>query len=243
MTMARTEKPRTEKLSPRARRREANLARILDTAMESIVEGGFGALSMNKLAEAVDYTPGALYRYFDSKDALLSALVNRILEEVGERLAEAAAPVADNPLARVVALTQAYRAFSVEAPHKFGLLSMSLAEPRVLLQSPEAAGPVVGTFVSTLSPMADALRDAVEASLLEEGDPLERTLLVFTAVQGVLSLRKQARYAPQLLDVDRLSGLSVRTLLGAWGADAEALDAAFEKVDALGLTARSGGPS
>ena len=32
---------------------------------------------MHRLAKAVDYTPGALYRYFDSKDVLLSALVVR----------------------------------------------------------------------------------------------------------------------------------------------------------------------
>ena len=56
-----------------------------------VEEGGFDALSINKLAEAVDYTPGALYRYFGSKDALLSQLIERVLEEVRGHLVRAQA--------------------------------------------------------------------------------------------------------------------------------------------------------
>jgi hypothetical protein len=62
------------------------------------------------------------------------------------------------------------------------------------------------------------------------------TIVFFGAVQGVLLLRKQARVAPGLLDLDRLSTVAVRTLLLGWGADPAAVDAAFEE-------ARSGGPS
>ena len=61
--------------TPRERRREATLARILDAALDLVVEGGFDALSMNRLARETDFTPGALYRYFDSKQALLEQIV------------------------------------------------------------------------------------------------------------------------------------------------------------------------
>ena len=49
--------------------------------MEMVVEGGFDTLSVNKLAAACDYTPGALYRYFRSKDALMIALVARAIRQ------------------------------------------------------------------------------------------------------------------------------------------------------------------
>lgn len=239
LTVTREVTPR----SPRERRRETVVARILDTAMETVTSLGFGALSMNKLADAVDFTPGALYRYFDSKDALLSSLVNRILVEVNGRVAAAVLEAGDEPFARIFALVRAYRSFAVEEPHKFGLLAMSMAEPRVLLGTQEAADPVVRSIVSVLSPLADALGSAAAAGKLGPGDPLERTLVLFSAIQGALQLQKQARIAPEIIDVDRLSTQAVRTLLLGWGADARAVDAAHKKVHARPRSTRAGGSS
>ena len=80
--------------TPRARRRDANLARILDAAMELVAGGGLEALSMGRLAAAVDYTPGALYRYFPSKDALLARFDHEyctdLLRRAGGNLSQAA---------------------------------------------------------------------------------------------------------------------------------------------------------
>ena len=76
--------------------------------MELIADGGLEALSMTRLATAADYTPGALYRYVDSKDALLSKLVARILEDLGAVLRRSVSRLPDqsSPLARVFALLQ-----------------------------------------------------------------------------------------------------------------------------------------
>jgi AcrR family transcriptional regulator len=222
---------------PRDRRREATLARILETAMATIISGGFGSLSMNKLADAVHFTPGALYRYFPSKDALLSALVDRILTELRARLA---AVSVEDPLARIFALARAYRTFAAEEPHKFGLLAMSMAEPKIILGTSEAAEPVVRSMIGALSPLADALGAAATKDKIEPGDALERTLVVFGAIQGALQLQKQARIAPAIIDVDRLITQAVRTLLCGWGADARALDRAGGKVVAR---KRAGGAS
>src|SRR5512146_1893863 len=107
-----------ESRTPRERRHDENLRRILDEAMRQVEEGGFGALSVNKLAAAVDYTPGALYRYFGSKDALISRLIERVLEEVRDDLARAEAllPNKATPLAHVLALVDGYRAFAKREP-------------------------------------------------------------------------------------------------------------------------------
>ncbi len=224
-------------LSPRARRREANLSRILDEAMAMVTSEGFAALSMNKLAGACDYTPGALYRYFDSKDALYSALVDQVLAEIQQALTAAvSAEPAERPFVRLFALTHAYRRFSVDHPNKFGLIAMSMAAPQIILESAQSTDPVVSRIISLLSPIAEALATAMSSGALHEGPVQERTIVFFSAVQGILLLRKQSRVAPDLLDLDRLSTLATRTLLLGWGADSAAVDAALEE-------ARSGGPS
>ncbi|KAB2887879.1 MAG: helix-turn-helix transcriptional regulator, partial [Kofleriaceae bacterium] len=100
---------RREARTPRARRHDANVGRILDAATEMVAAEGLAALSMARLADAVDYTPGALYRYVESKDALLAKMVERILGDVRAKLEEAVAEATArrSPLARVAALVGA----------------------------------------------------------------------------------------------------------------------------------------
>jgi AcrR family transcriptional regulator len=189
-----------------------------------IAAEGLAALSMAKLADAVDYTPGALYRYFDSKDALLARMVEKILADVQAELEEAVADATarTSPLARIGALVNAYRAFARRDPYRFGLLAMTMAEPRVLLAEKAHALAVQAAVIGALQPLARALGDAVEHELLAPGDAVERTLCLFTMLHGVLQLPKLVRHAPTGpggIDVDRLATAGTRALLLGWGAN------------------------
>ncbi len=222
--------------SPRERRHGENLRRITDEAMRIVERGGLEALSINKLAAIVDYTPGALYRYFPSKDALLAALVLRVLDDVRAHADGAVARLGPRatPFARVFAIVHGYRGFARAEPHRFGLLAMTMAEPRVLLREPAAAAPVAVAAIGAMRTLADALSDAQGAGLLSPGEPAERTLCLFSLVHGVLQLHKQARFAPEVHDVERLALRGARTLLVGWGAKPKTVDAALERAAALG---------
>jgi len=221
--------------TPRARRHDANVARILDAALELIADGGLDALSMARLAAVVDFTPGALYRYFASKDALLSRLVTKTLEELRVELLAAVDQLPDrtSPLARVFALAHGYRAFARREPHRFGLLQMTLAAPRVVLEASADAEPVVHVMIAALQPVAVALADAASTAQLDPGDVLERTLCVAALLQGLLLMRKRERYVPAVLDLDRLAVRGIRSLLIGWGATARATDTAIARAALL----------
>src|SRR5579872_2930800 len=53
---------------------EAGRARILAAAHRIVGSAGFEGLSMRSLADAVELTPGALYRYFKNKDQVIEAV-------------------------------------------------------------------------------------------------------------------------------------------------------------------------
>jgi len=61
-------------LSPKERRYEKTRQGILDAARSLLLEGGVDAISMRNLAEKVDYSPAALYKYFENKDDIVEAL-------------------------------------------------------------------------------------------------------------------------------------------------------------------------
>lgn len=107
--------------SPRVRFREMMRSEILTAARTILQNGGFPALSMRTLAEAVGVRAPTLYDYFASKEDVLNAL---FLEAVGiaadyfrERTADAA-PGVD----RIVQMGLAYREFAIQHPTLFQLV-------------------------------------------------------------------------------------------------------------------------
>src|SRR4051794_1011495 len=57
--------------------------RILDVALELAATEGVDALSMRRLAQALDVWPMSVYRYFQDKDALLDAMAATATGEIG----------------------------------------------------------------------------------------------------------------------------------------------------------------
>jgi AcrR family transcriptional regulator len=84
--------------SPAERRRNKIRARILSAAETVFAREGVEGLSIRRLAENIDYSPAAIYKYFSSKDELVDELKEsffaQILENV-HRIADRSTPFAD----------------------------------------------------------------------------------------------------------------------------------------------------
>ncbi len=63
-----------QEISPSERRYQRTRQSILEAAQAILSEGGVEGLSMRALAEKVDYSPAALYKYFANKDEIIDAL-------------------------------------------------------------------------------------------------------------------------------------------------------------------------
>ncbi|GAP13305.1 transcriptional regulator [Longilinea arvoryzae] len=64
----------TQEIPPSERRYQRTRQSILETAQAILAEQGIDGLSMRALAEKVDYSPAALYKYFANKDEIIDAL-------------------------------------------------------------------------------------------------------------------------------------------------------------------------
>ena len=72
------------KLKPDTQR--ARRDHILDAAHTCFARGGFHATTMQDICKAAAVSPGALYVYFDSKEALIAGLCERDRAELAERI-------------------------------------------------------------------------------------------------------------------------------------------------------------
>ncbi len=76
----------TVDMSPAERRRGKVRGKILIAAERVLAQEGQIGLSIRRLAEEIDYSPAAIYKYFDSKESLVDELkesfFSRLLEEL-----------------------------------------------------------------------------------------------------------------------------------------------------------------
>lgn len=60
--------------------------RILEAAATVLAEEGYQRASTNRIAAEAGVSPGSLYRYFDDKDAIVTALSHRLVADFGAEL-------------------------------------------------------------------------------------------------------------------------------------------------------------
>jgi AcrR family transcriptional regulator len=107
----------------RARARAEVRAEILAAASRQLALEGASALSLRAVARELGMVSSALYRYFASRDDLLTALIIEAYDSLGERAERAAASsVGTPPLERWVEVATTIRSWAVERPHDYALI-------------------------------------------------------------------------------------------------------------------------
>jgi AcrR family transcriptional regulator len=236
---------------PRDRRRAARTTEILSLALQQIENRGLDGLTLQSIADKLDYTVAALYRYFPSKDALIGELQRRVVAVLDRKLAETEEQCREaipslapkqrettGPLVPIAAAGVFYSGLAHSAPEAFGLLAISLGDPRRLIDDAHARA-VVDTARPMLARIAEHAERAVEAGALASGNASDRAVMLWGAVHGVAQLGKLSRLDPQMLAPERLCTTLVQSLLVGWGARPESAEHAITLV----REARLGDPS
>jgi len=193
----------------RERARAEITAEILDAARGYLATDGAPALSLRAIARDLGMASSALYRYFKSRDELLTRLIIDAYDALGAAAEAAEATIDRNDLAgRFAATCAAVRAWALDHPNEYALIYGSpvpgYAAPadtvrpasrvtalllRIIVEA-AAAGRIPDTDIkdAEAQPVADAL--APIRSYLPPGVPaplVQRALMVWTNLFGVIS--------------------------------------------------------
>ncbi|MEU7034573.1 TetR/AcrR family transcriptional regulator [Streptomyces sp. NPDC046237] len=109
----------------RARARIEITAAIKDEARKQLAAEGAAKLSLRAVAREVGMVSSALYRYFPSRDDLLTALIVDAYDAVGaaaEQALTAAGPRGTDHLARWTTVCRAVRTWALSHPHEYALI-------------------------------------------------------------------------------------------------------------------------
>ncbi|MCS5721251.1 TetR/AcrR family transcriptional regulator [Herbiconiux sp. CPCC 203407] len=197
----------------RERAREQITAEILTAARIRLTESGPGELSLRAVARDVGMVSSAVYRYFASRDELLTALLVLAYDELGAAVEQAEAAVADrrDVVGRWRAAWLAVRGWALAHPGDYALLygspvpgyaaPQATVEPatrvilvilRIVVDAKEAgsATPAARGAAHDTSAVAGAIGFAQQRGLMHTDAPTElvvRTLMGWTTVFGTIS--------------------------------------------------------
>ena len=97
---------------------------LIDAALQLVNEGGADAVSVREAARRAGVSPGAPFRHFPSRDALIQAVAEeaqrRFRAEIEQALADAPA---DDPLGRFRRIGLAYLRWALRNPTHFEIIS------------------------------------------------------------------------------------------------------------------------
>ena len=163
------------------RAREATRAEISRAALQLFLDEGYERVSMRRIADAVGYTPGALYAYFRDKDEILYALH----VEGFARLRAAIRAIDALGLApgeRMFKLGQQYLRFAFENPRLYELMFItSRVGERIRLDKKWEVG------LDNYEHLRGAVRECMAAGVLTRGDVEAATFAVWAEVHGIAS--------------------------------------------------------
>ena len=153
------------KASPTARERaRAELTReIKEEARRQLAETGAHGLSLRAVARELGMVSSALYRYFPSRDDLLTALIIDAYDALGE-VAESAIAASARPRVRWLAACHAIRGWALAHPYEYALIYGS---PVPGYRAPQAT---VGPASRVPLAFMVVLRDAVAGGDMPAGD-------------------------------------------------------------------------
>jgi AcrR family transcriptional regulator len=222
----------------RERVRAELTAEITEAARRQLAEVGAAALSLRAVARELGMASSALYRYFPSRDDLLTRLIIDGYDALGE-----AAETADDPTAppaeRWLAICRAVRGWALDHPHEYALLYGSpvpgYQAPRDTVPAASRVGVLLGTVLGDaaragLLPPTSGGRDALLISsdavavlggvhpAIDE-DVRVRALLAWSAIYGTISFELFGHFVGSVVDADRYFDRAMTELVGLLGLD------------------------
>jgi AcrR family transcriptional regulator len=220
--------PEPEPSTIRERYRAQVRAEVKQAALAQLAQAGPGGISISAIGRQLGVSGPALYRYFASRDELLTELVIDAYHDLADALTAATSHVpGQDPRGRLEALARAYRSWALAQPHRYRLL---FGPP---LPGYDAhAQRLIDAAQKAMNLLLDILGAAGDRAAIPPPQPLAsqlaawaqphhpgtgpatalRAVLVWSRLHGIVSLEIAGNFASMDLDPGQLFEIQLATL-------------------------------
>lgn len=206
--------------SPRERYRAQVRAEIKRHAWEQIATAGVAALSLNAIAKQVGMSDPALYRYFASRDELITALIRDAYRSLADTVRAASDSGAD-----LIRLARVIREWARSDPQRYFLI---YGTPVPGYHAPDDTTKISFEVMTVMLEICGAISANKPATPFDahletrrdwafghpaEATTLHRALSFWTRLHGVLSLELAGHFTGMKIDPDLLIADELNALL------------------------------
>jgi len=163
----------------RGRQREEVRRKILDAARELFMAEGYARVTMRRVAEAIEYSPTAIYNHFEDKDALLNSLCEDEFARLFGLLRTDTAP--RSGVAWIRHLGVAYARFGLTYPNHYRFMFMTKG---AFGEDHEPSAPAREAF----GLLRSAVKKAIEAGEFRRGDVDAMAQVLWSSIHGAVAL-------------------------------------------------------
>jgi AcrR family transcriptional regulator len=166
----------------RAREKDELRHKILEAAIQLILQNGFEAVTMRAIADRIEYSASTIYLYFKNKTEIMAAICSDTFETLIERLDEIEARGLA-PLAQFEAGIRCYIDFGLENPHQYQLVfGATTPEEFQSLDGPNDLG------MQALQNLARCIGRCQEAGLFPVSDLFTDAIAVWMQLHGTTTI-------------------------------------------------------
>ena len=178
-----------------ARGQGARLADDIVAGALALIErtGSDEAVTLRAVAREIGIAAPSIYTHFADRDAIVMAVVLRVFDELGEAIEKGTAAAGPDPVRRLVAGCEAYLAYGLEHPARYGVLfAPHGVGPKDYCQ-PVSLGedgrPVLEFGAESFALLVQAIEDCVAAGVSASTDAIADATAVWVALHGTVTLR------------------------------------------------------
>jgi AcrR family transcriptional regulator len=201
---------------------------VKEAALRQLEQAGPGGLSISAIGKQLGVSGPALYRYFASRDDLLTELVIDAYNDFADALTDATGDVSGHdPRLRFDALARAYRSWALAEPYRYRLLfgpplprydahaqrlvdaaqkAMDLLLDVLGASGDRAGHPPAQPLASQLAVWAQPHHPGMNPAVAL------RAVLVWSRLHGIVSLEIAGNFASMGLDPGQLFEIQLATL-------------------------------
>jgi TetR/AcrR family transcriptional repressor of nem operon len=175
--------------------------RLMDAALDLVWSQSYGAVTIDDICKRAEVKKGSFYYYYDSKEQLAVAALDRMWAEDWKPRMDAIFSASIEPLDRLKAYLGAIYHRSVEIKEKMGRMvgcpvasvgsEVSTSECSICSKTREL-------LARKRRYVESAMREAMANGSIELGDPVKRTLVLVSLIEGMM-LQARMMNDPEVL--------------------------------------------
>jgi AcrR family transcriptional regulator len=155
--------------------------------------GSAEAVTLRAVAREVGIAAPSIYAHFPDRDAVLMAVAARIFAELTAAIEQGRESAGQDPAGRLVAGCEAYVAFGLAHPARYGVLFSRQLPAAQDHSRPVPIGPdgrpVLELGAESFALLVQAIQDCVTAGVSASTDATADATAVWVALHGTVSLR------------------------------------------------------